>query len=261
MFSFYARLVNRNKLNVFKTLVINLVMFPFKEAIKFPILIYGTCKLYELSGKIVFLQPIKRGILRIGLTDPVRSFYSKSFISISGDLEVGNNVILRKGINLQISKNALVHLDDDVSIGNNTTIISFKKICIGKGTSIGNNCLLMDSDFHYIINIKTREVKPNKKEIHIGEFNWIGGWCTIKKGTCTPKGTIVAGPYSMVDKNHIGKIPDFCIIAGSPARLISEGVRRIKNSKSDNIIYNHYIKEVGNYILPIDESIDNFCNP
>ena len=252
----------KDHVNITKTLLINFAFLPFKQAVKLPIVIYGPCKIGSIMGQIKFLSPVRRGMLKIGLTHPVRSYYSKSFVSIAGLIEVGERTILRKGINLEVGIAGHLVLKDFMSVGHNCTIICHQYIEIGEACSVGNNSYFIDSDFHHVINTKTRKVGVNHKPVILGPNCWIGGWCTIKKGTQLPKGTIVAGPNSMVGKNFVGVIPECCMIGGSPAKLLVEGVRRVNNDASDKII-NKYIEENGEpyFVLPNEVDIDAFCMP
>ncbi len=147
-------IIHKNRINWFCTIYANFMLLPIKEAIKLPILIFGNCTIYNPCGRICFNQKVRYGLLKIGLSDPLRSFYSKSFIHISGTLHLGNNVILRKGINLAIYKNAVLILEDNVSIGNNSTIACINEIHIGEATSVGNNTTFMDTDYHYVLDLK-----------------------------------------------------------------------------------------------------------
>lgn len=250
----------QDRVNIVKTIVINFMLLPLEQAIHFPILIYGPCKLGMLTGKIILLSPVKNGLLKIGTSDSFRSFHSKSYVEIKGTIKVGERVVLRRGINLRIESRGCLLLEDDVYIGDNNTINSFEYIKFGHATRVGNNSVFMDTDFHYIINTKTRQIKKNQKPIIIGENCWIGGWCTIKKGTQLPNGTIVAGPYSMTGKDYTNKISERSLIAGSPAKVIIENVRRINNSQSEAFLKRYLLKNE-NYILSNDEDINIFCMP
>ncbi|MFR9502506.1 MAG: acyltransferase [Rikenellaceae bacterium] len=251
----------RNKINISKTILANFAFLPYSQAIKLPILIYGPCKFGGLKGKIEFDEPIKRGLLTIGLSDPVRSQFSKSYISINGTLKVEGNLTLRRGINMSIANNSTFVVGNNVFISDNCTIISFEKITIGKGTVVGNNTVVMDSDFHSIINTNNGCVNPSKKSIVIGENNWLGGWCTVKKGTVTPKGTIIAGPYSMVSKDYTDKIPEYSLIAGSPAKLLVSGMRLVNNSESEKMLGNHFAQSASSFQLDDLSKLDKFCSP
>lgn len=260
-FLFRRREKQKNRINWFKTLYINLCLVEIKHAFKFPILVYGNCTLYNCKGKVCFKTDVRRGLLNIGLTDPVRSFNSKSFLDINGNLIIGKNVTLRRGINLQILHGAKVVLNDFTYIGDNCTIIARKNIQIGYGTRVGNNTTFMDTDFHFIINTATKEVKNNVKEIEIGDYNWIGGNCIIKKGTKTPKGTILAGPFSMIGKDYTERIPEYSIIAGSPAKLLCSNFRRINNDVVEREMWREFEKGIEVFRFNNNTSIDDICLP
>src|SRR5690606_40887710 len=49
-----------------KTIYINLKFFPIKDALKFPIIIFGQCSFTSLSGKFIINTPIKTGIITFG---------------------------------------------------------------------------------------------------------------------------------------------------------------------------------------------------
>ena len=247
------------KLNWWKTFLINFRLLAFKNAVKFPILIFGKCKLHHLKGELVFNCPIKFGQLLIGISDALRSYENLSYISLLGKLEVGEHVVLRRGIRLSIF--GCLIIEDNVHIGDNNTIICTDKMVIGKATRVANNTTFMDTDFHYVINTNTREIKQNHAPIEIGENNWIGAWTTIKKGTRTPKGTIIAGPYSTIGKDFIGKIPENSFLAGSPVKLIREGFRRVNSKESDALIRKHFSESASPFVLSDEIDIDQFCMP
>ena len=247
------------KLNWWKTILINFRLLPFKKAIIFPVLIFGKCKLHHLKGAIVFNCPIQFGQLLIGLSDAVRSYDKSSYISLLGTLEVGKHVVLRRGIRLSVSGS--LQLGDNVFISDNNTIICVDNVVIKNSTRFANNVTLMDTDFHYILNTITREVKQNHAPIEIGENNWIGSWTTIKKGAKTPKGTIIAGPFSTIGKDFIGRIPENSFLAGSPVKLIREGFRRVNSKESDALIRKHFCESALPFVLSDDVDIDSFCMP
>lgn len=251
----------KNRINIFKTLLINFMLFPIDQAIHFPIYIYGKCKFQILDGCIDLTAPIKKGMLKIGISDPSRSAFSKSYLSLSGKLIIGDNVVLRRGIHLNIEKNGLLILRDDVYIGDNCSITSKYKIEIGEKTRVGNNAIFLDTDFHYMINKATYEIKNNVGPIEIGIGNWIGSHCVIKKNTITPNYTIVAGPFSMLSKNYTKTISEYSCIGGSPAKLISEGLRRINNEESEQILYTYFSTTDNAFVFNNNDSFESFCSP
>ena len=250
----------RYRINLYKTLLINFTYLPFKDARKLPIWIRGKCKIVRPGrGKIVIRGRIRPGMISVGDSDPVRSFYSKSFLEILGKVEIENGVILRRGISLSVMPNGVLRIDENTSVGTNCTIISRDNIHIKRHTSVGNNVTIMDTDFHFVVNRRTREVKKSNAPIVIGENNWIGAWCTVKKGAQLPKGTIVAGPYSMVGKNYMDLVPEYSMLAGSPAKLVVEGVQRVKNLDSENLLRKHFLRNDTPFALSEEDDMDVFC--
>lgn len=253
---------NGNRINVLKTILLNFMLFPFRTALCFPIIIYGPCTLGPIRGKGIIKGTLRKGILKIGDTHPVKSCHSKSYLEIEGTISIGGNNHLRRGVHLQIAPRGIFSMGLGTTIGVNTCIICFNKIEIGNGTSIGNNTTIMDSDFHYIVNIMTGEIKDKEKEIIINDNCWIGANCTIKKGAKLPKGTIVAGPYSMIGKDYMSLIDEYCVIGGSPAKLIKAGMRRINNQSVDDEIYSYMrVHRTNIYQLPVGSDYEKLCMP
>lgn len=252
--------IRYNRLNIVKTIWINFRYLKFKIAIRFPILIYGTCSIRcSSSGEIKFYCSPKRGIISIGKSDPVRSYNHSSYISIEGKLGLKGKVDIRRGIRMEIDSTAIITLGDNVFFSDDCTIISKKSITIGDGTVVGHNSQFIDTDFHYIINTQSRVIKKNTKPIIIGENNWIGAWCVIKKGTQTPKGTILAGPYSMIGKDYCKLIEPYTLIAGSPAKELVKNIRYVQNLNSEAELSKYFEKGETQFILPNDVDIDLFC--
>lgn len=251
---------NFNRINWLKTLQINFMLLPFKTAIRIPILIYGPCELGILRGDIQFTVKPYKGILRIGITDPWRNISTPSYISICGNLIIGKGVILRRGVRVHVDEYATLHIHNDVSIGVRTSIKASNKISIGTATSIGNDTTITDTDFHYTMNIQNNTIQNNSRTIVIGEQNWIGSYCMIKKGTKTPKGIIIAGPYSMTNKDYTAIIHEYSLIAGAPAKLLAQDIRRVNNIESEALL-NKYFRENTEPFSVHNNQIDGFCLP
>lgn len=248
-------------LNLFATFYVNIMSLPLKHAIKFPVLIYGKCYVVVLKGRIFIDGNIRRGMFKIGLTDPVRSYEHATVLNFMGDIHIKETVYIRRGFRIQINPGATVNFGDMVTIGDNVTMICNKQISIGDNSEIGNNCVFMDTDFHYIINTESKSVRTCSKPIYIGENNWIAGYNVIKKGAVTPDGTIVAGPYSMLGKDYTDRIEPYSVIGGSPAKLIANNYRRIKNMKIQLMLHQYFKNDVEAYQFPIDANLNDICLP
>jgi acetyltransferase-like isoleucine patch superfamily enzyme len=99
-------------------------------------------------------------------------------------------------------------------INRNARIHCFEKIQIGHGVAISENVTMWDTDAHHISG-NTKMTKP----ITIGNEVYIGCNVTILKGVTIGDGAIIAA-CSLVNKD----VPAGCMVGGSPAKVIKEGV-------------------------------------
>lgn len=249
-------------LNRVATYYLNIRMFGLKGLSTLPILVYGKCVFYNLSGRILFTSPIRRGMLTIGLCDPVRGLDSTSILEILGEMKVGDNVTLRRGVRIQVRPGCNLVFENNAFIGENVTFMCANNITIKCNSRVAHDSLIMDTDFHFTIDTLSRVIKNNTSPVVIGENNWIGAHTVIKKGTRTPKGTIVAGPNAMLCKDYVGIISEYSLIAGSPAKLLRQNIRRIVNIKTENKLTGYFKQsDTDDYLLDNDIDIEKICNP
>jgi acetyltransferase-like isoleucine patch superfamily enzyme len=103
----------------------------------------------------------------------------------------------------------------------------------GSKCNIGSNCrfsyevIIRATDGHTIVEKDTRHILNEQKHpLIIGDHCWIGLRTIINKNVQLPHDTIV-GSGSVLTK----KIDDpYCIIAGSPARVIKNNVKHHKET-------------------------------
>lgn len=113
------------------------------------------------------------------------------------------------------NKDAKIHIDDNVWINNNFTIISEKDIYIGKNCLIGCDFEVIDSDFHDL-NPKSRNNGNVKKEsVKIDENVFIGNSVKVLKGVTIGKNSVIANG-SVITKN----VSANSIYGGIPAKYL-----------------------------------------
>lgn len=247
-----------SKINLIKTLWLNFNYFPFLKAIHLPILIFGKCTLILGRNSKIIIDTLKykTGMIKIGLSDPVRSIHNQSFLSIYGTCKFKQNVCIRRGIRLEIDSKSELVLNENVFISDCCTIISKKRIEIGKNSIIGNNVNISDTDFHYFMDLENKIIKSDRKDILLGEYNWIGSWCFIKKGTLTPNYWSLAGPFSMADRDYRSQIPPYSLMAGIPCKLIKNNYTFIFNKCKETQFSKHF--EYNDNPITIDDSYKNY---
>lgn len=247
-----------NHINWLATFYFNLRQLPFSEAIHLPVYVYFGTNLIDLSGRIIFKCPIKRGIILIG-KKWTRSQGRTKFQNRGEWIIEGDNIICQ-GTQIMIMPSAIFHTGKNVKIRECCYIAVTKKVFIGDNSAIAYSCQIMDSDFHYMLNVDNRESKPIKKSVIIGANNWIGSYTTIKKGTRTPKNCVVASSYAVLSKDYTGIIPPNSVIGGIPAKLIQTNFRRVFNMESQTKLSNYYSYPNDVFVLDENENIDVFCD-
>lgn len=247
--------------SIHKTLMANFSALPFMDAIKIPIIVYQGTEI-EQMGKIKFNCPIRKGILVVGK----RMFYrgQKTVIINRGTIEIDGDCEIMGGTTIHVLRYCSnFHIGNNVMIGECVRILADTNITIGDFTRITFGCLLIDSEFHFVLNTETGVVNTTRYPIKIGKYNWIGNSTVIKKGTITPDYTIVSNK-SMLTKDY-SDIPKYSILLGSPAKLKGSGLRRIYNEKVDKKLNEYFMEhtDLRNTVLPLDNNdleCDKICN-
>ena len=250
-------------LNILKTVYINFTFLPFRQAIRFPVFIYGKLKIHRHSGKIIIEDRIKMGMIHWGLnTDKFSASKGGAFIDITGKL-------IFKGAAF-ISSDYVLSIYGECTIGKFTTLGYNAKICCWNNISIGKSCRItfetqiFDTNFHYIRNIETGRVDRRDGTVVIGNYCWIGNRTTITKGALIPDYTMIAS-LSLVNKDFISSNVKYPFIAGAPAKIIGSGRVRIfspfEEEKIDDFFKNnpdalYYKAETGE--KDEEEEVENY---
>lgn len=228
--------------NPIYTLYFNFVFFPIRQAIKFPVFVYGWPKLFSQYGRMECIDKCKTGMVRLNVTIPGGPQYAagNSQLNIWGKVIFRGTCEIGSGNKINVGANGLLDLGYNTKISTFCNVTTFKKLEIGAYSRITHRCQIFDTNFHYIADFNKHMVKKQANPISIGEYCWICNSSTITGGAILPDKTIVAS-NSLVGKSF-SEIPSESIIGGIPAKLISTGHRKIE-SKKFQIEINNYFKE------------------
>lgn len=247
--------------NPIYTLYINFVFFPIRQAIKFPVFVYGWPKLFSQYGRMECIGKCKTGMVRLNVTIPGGPQYAagNSQLNIWGKVIFRGTCEIGSGNKINVGENGLLDLGDGTKITSFCNVTAYSKISIGTQSWIAHRCQVFDTNFHYIADFNKNIVKKQATPIFIGEYCWICNSSTITGGAIIPDKTIVAS-NSLVGKDF-SAIPSESIIGGIPAKLISTGYRKIE-SKNFLIKINNYFKENPDSIkFTLNDDISHsFCN-
>lgn len=115
------------------------------------------------------------------------------------------------------NKEAKVVFGNNISVNNNFSAVSEKRITINDHVLIGLNCKITDSNFHDLNAEKRNQTDPSPQEVIIDRNVFIGNDVTILKG-------VVIGANSVIGSNSVvtKSFPNDVIIAGNPARVVGQ---------------------------------------
>lgn len=232
--------LNSNWFNPIATIYLNLRSFPFKQAIKLPIYVYGRPKLYCLTGNMLIAGKISCGMIKFNQTKPgaPSNMGVQSEIVNKGTIIFHGKGLIGTGNKIFTQHNAIIELGSNFKITDMCNIGCFSKIDIGEQSRIVHRCQIFDSNYHYLANFNTYTVPPISNPIKIGKGCWICNTTTITGGCILPDFTIVAS-NSLASKDY-SNLPNSSLIGGIPAKLITTGIRKIENSQIEHIISTFY---------------------
>lgn len=182
---------------------------------------------YTLKGiyKYLYTGFFKRYFASFGNN----SVINPSFLMLVGarNIHVGNNVYIGSRVQLtaweKIGDSLYcpeIILGDNVSIGDESQVTAINKIIIGNGVLTGKKVLITDNAHGQFNDVDICKqpldrVMFSKGPVVIKDNVWIGEKATILAGVTVGTGCVI-GANSVVTKD----IPDFCMVAGTPAKII-----------------------------------------
>ncbi|MCP2038710.1 DapH/DapD/GlmU-related protein [Chryseobacterium sp. HSC-36S06] len=129
---------------------------------------------------------------------------------------IGSKVRIFPHLRMETQDGGTIHIADDVVISQNVHITSAGNLVIGKRSLILANVFITNIDHEYTeIGVHVVKQRIDVKETKIGENCFIGMGAAIMAGTVLGKQCVV-GTNSVVK----GIFPDYCVIAGSPAKIV-----------------------------------------
>ena len=131
-----------------------------------------------------------------------------------GKLNCGDNLLIRSPkfnpVRIHIEKSSNLTLGNQVFLNFGVHLSCSKEIRIGNHVDFGEDCLIIDNDFHSLDNSR-----PKIEPIIIHDNVWIASRVTILRGVKIGEGSVI-GAGSVVTKSILPN----SFAAGNPARII-----------------------------------------
>lgn len=133
------------------------------------------------------------------------------------NIRIGRRVRIFPNSRIEVhGENAYININDNVTIGQGFHATSGGELNIGSDTVITGNVVVTNIDHEYKnIELSVLEQPNLISTTSIGEGCFIGFGAIIQAGTSLGKHCVV-GANSVVR----GKFPDYCVIVGSPAKIV-----------------------------------------
>lgn len=259
----------------FLTLYLNFRLCKFKDAIKFPLWVYGRVAIECLDGKFEFPNGCHRKMVSIGRTNgrffappPIRlakqiakriininnkrKYYSfsnsarvKKGVEVVGAkyISLGDNVSIMNNSFLQVvgkttDQRPILSIAEGTLIGRNSQICALNSITIGKNCIFAANCFISDTTHSYDDIEEPVISSPLKtlSSVVIGDGSWLGRNSSVVG--CKIGKHCVVGNCAFVTKD----IPDYCVVVGNPCKIIKrfnlETQQWEKTDKDGNFLNN-----------------------
>ena len=201
-----------------KTVYFNFRVFPFRTAIRLPVLISYDTKLIELHKYAMKFNCVPYTfIVKIGFGGSDGIVPRKGSLCLeTGCITFDGKATFAQGISIRNS--GKMNVGDDYFANRNCTIWCSEEITFGNHVLLGWNITFRDSDGHMIL--KNGVGNEIKKSISIGKHSWICSESHVLKGARMGADSVLA--YNSVllkpyEQNNV-------LLAGQPAKIIEEKI-------------------------------------
>lgn len=149
---------------------------------------------------------------------PPGAIFGEQWIRVGEQTLIGPDVTLSAGMapGQQMITDPVVRIGDRCMIGRGSSIVGHLSIDIGDDIWTGPHVYITDQNHSYVdIDVPIGRQWPVDAGVRIGSGSWLGTGVVVLPGTSIGSHVVVAAG-SVVR----GDIPDRCVIAGSPARIV-----------------------------------------
>ena len=210
-----------------KSILFNLRHFPFRTAIRCPIILDSEVKIIHDRANITIPANCRTGQIKFGFGDVgiFDRWRSRTLLELGGKIVFEGYALIGHGSRISVFDDALLKFGPGFSATAEMTLICTKEVIFAPRAMIGWSAMIMDSDLHLTENPVTQEPYVCQKPVYIGENSWVGTRALVLKGSRIPADTIVAA--GAVVCKDFSDIEPYCVLAGSPATVRKKNVRRI----------------------------------
>lgn len=153
---------------------------------------------------------------------PAGTMFGERWIEIGADTRIGTNVTLCAGMvpGQDLGADPVLRLGDRCVVGRGSHVIAHRSIEIGDDVFTGPYVYITDQNHGYTDpEVPIGLQWPSNTSVFIGSGSWLGAGAIVLPGAQIGRNVVVAAG-SVVR----GVIPDRCVVAGVPAKIVREYV-------------------------------------
>lgn len=216
-------------LSIPKSVYVSGKLCGWRNALKMPVFVRYNCVLNSLKGAVSAKCGYRSRMLSIGFScsgidDKI---FSRAVLEIDGCIELSGCVTFCSGCKISVAKTGVLKLCDGIFSNFDTTVICVNKIEIGAYTAIGWDVMIMDTDWHSVMDTQTGDIFPASGAVVVGRNCWLGCRSIVLKNSYLPDGCILAS-NSTLTKRFLMKNT---LLAGNPASEKKHNIS--KSTKGD----------------------------
>jgi serine acetyltransferase len=174
------------------------------------------------AGAVTGDSPAGRKFAAFGpgsvLAFPPGAIFGEAWIEIGSGTVVGQHVSISAGIvpGQELGPASLLRIGDGCVIGRGSHIVAHQRVDIGDDVFTGPYVYITDQNHGYADpDVPIGRKWPANAPVSIGAGSWLGAGAIVLPGSCIGR-HVVVGAGSVVR----GQVPDHCVVAGVPARIV-----------------------------------------
>ena len=174
------------------------------------------------AGAVTGDSPAGRRFAAFGagsvLAFPPGAIFGEAWIEIGSGTVVGQHVSITAGTvpGQDLGPASLLRIGDGCVIGRGSHIVAHQRVDIGDDVFTGPYVYITDQNHGYADpEVPIGRQWPANAPVSIGAGSWLGAGAIVLPGSCIGR-HVVVGAGSVVR----GQVPDHCVVAGVPARIV-----------------------------------------
>jgi carbonic anhydrase/acetyltransferase-like protein (isoleucine patch superfamily) len=178
----------------------------------------------QRAGVVTADTPAGRGFAAFGRGSmaafPAGSVFGERWIAIGADTLIGAFVTLSAGMvpGQDLGPAPVLRIGDRCVIGRGSHVVAHCSLSIEDDVFIGPYVYITDQNHGYADpDEPIGRQMPCNAAVRIGSGSWLGAGAVVLPGACIGRNVVVAAG-SVVR----GTVPDRCVVAGVPARIVRE---------------------------------------